>query len=79
MITGGASGIGLALAEKCLGYGMSVIIADNNAENLTAARKRSPGLETVEMDVGKIEEWGKLKVRFGVSIFLDPARGREGD
>lgn len=26
VITGGASGIGLALATKCAGYGMSVII-----------------------------------------------------
>jgi len=27
VISGGASGIGLALAQKCAGYGMSVIIA----------------------------------------------------
>ena len=26
LITGGASGIGLALATKCAGYGMAVII-----------------------------------------------------
>ncbi len=64
VITGGASGIGLALAEKCVGYGMKVIIADNNAENLKAAKKRSTGLEIVEMDVARIEEWGKLKVCF---------------
>ena len=27
LITGGASGVGLALAKKCAGYGMTVIIA----------------------------------------------------
>jgi NAD(P)-dependent dehydrogenase (short-subunit alcohol dehydrogenase family) len=62
VITGGASGIGLALAIKCSGYGMSVIIVDNNSSNLAAAKKAIKGkVETVEMDVSKVEDFQKLK------------------
>jgi short-subunit dehydrogenase involved in D-alanine esterification of teichoic acids len=62
VITGGASGIGLALAAKCAGYGMSVLIADNNGTNLSSAQSSIKGkVETVEMDVSKIEDFEKLK------------------
>ena len=36
VITGGASGIGLALAKKCAGYGMRVVVADRDAAALAA-------------------------------------------
>jgi short-subunit dehydrogenase involved in D-alanine esterification of teichoic acids len=62
VITGGASGIGLALAIKCAGYGMNVLIADNNSANLSSAKSSIKGkVETVEMDVSKIEDFEKLK------------------
>jgi NAD(P)-dependent dehydrogenase (short-subunit alcohol dehydrogenase family) len=62
VITGGASGIGLALATKCAGYGMSVLIADNNSANLSAAKSSIKGkVETVEVDVSKISDFEKLK------------------
>jgi hypothetical protein len=64
VITGGASGIGLALATKCAGYDMNVIIADNNASNLKAAKESVKGkgkFETVEIDVSKLEEYEKVK------------------
>ncbi|KAL2069734.1 hypothetical protein VTL71DRAFT_14413 [Oculimacula yallundae] len=62
VITGGASGIGLALATKCAGYGMKVIIVDNNASNLSDAKETINGdVETLEMDVSKIEDFEKLK------------------
>lgn len=62
LITGGASGIGLALATKCAGYGMRVIIVDNNASNLSFAKSAIKGeITAVEMDVGKIEDFEKLK------------------
>lgn len=62
MITGGASGIGLALATKCASYGMNVIIVDNNGANLVSAKEAIVGrVTTVEIDVSKIEEFEKVK------------------
>ncbi len=42
VITGGASGIGLAAAKKLAGLGMNIVIADFNDETLQAAHAR-PG------------------------------------
>lgn len=75
LITGGASGIGLALATKCAAYGMSVIIIDNNNPNLSAAKSAINGkVTTVALDVSKIEEFEKLKEKvvneFGGKIDL---------
>jgi NAD(P)-dependent dehydrogenase (short-subunit alcohol dehydrogenase family) len=62
VITGGASGIGLALATKCAGYDMNVVIVDNSSSNLYAAKKAIKGkVDTVEMDVSKIEDFERLK------------------
>ena len=64
VITGGASGIGLALATKCAGYGMSVLITDINASNLAAAKKSIKGkVDTFVMDVSKLEDYEKLKAK----------------
>ncbi|KAI1135312.1 NAD(P)-binding protein [Hypoxylon sp. FL0543] len=62
VITGGASGIGLALAQKCVGYGMKVLVADWDAKGLDAA-KESLGEDaaTVRVDVSKVEDWGEIK------------------
>lgn len=70
LITGGASGIGLAMAKKCYGYGMNVAIVDNNKEGLSAAEKSiGEKVATYPMDVAKIEEWkdlkGKIERKFG--------------
>lgn len=49
---------------------MNVIVVDNNNANLESAKKAIKGnVETVEMDVGKIEDFEKLKVG-GLSGFL---------
>lgn len=75
LITGGASGIGLAVAQKCLGHGMKVLIADRNATQLAAAKQASgDALSTVEMDVAREEDWAKLQRRVdtdfkGVHLF----------
>ncbi|RDW72063.1 hypothetical protein BP5796_08097 [Coleophoma crateriformis] len=62
VITGGASGIGLSLAEKCASYGMNVLIIDNNGSNLNSAKEALAGkVETCEMDVSKTEDWEKVK------------------
>ncbi|KAI0156406.1 hypothetical protein GGR57DRAFT_81427 [Xylariaceae sp. FL1272] len=61
VITGGASGIGLALAKKCAGYGMRVLIADWNTDNLEAAKKElGDSASTVQMDVSQLEDWKKV-------------------
>jgi NAD(P)-dependent dehydrogenase (short-subunit alcohol dehydrogenase family) len=62
LITGGASGIGLALAKKCHGYGMRVAIVDINKGHLELAKK-SVGERTsvFARDVGKMEDWAGLK------------------
>ncbi|EPQ62646.1 Bgt-1599 [Blumeria graminis f. sp. tritici] len=64
VITGAASGIGLALARKCAGYGMNVIMVDIDAANLAAAKATMTGpVETVTMDVGKIEDYQALQCK----------------
>ena len=51
LITGGSSGIGLALAERFLARGNRVIICGRRAEKLQAARDRFPGLHIRRCDV----------------------------
>ncbi|KAI1820893.1 hypothetical protein F4861DRAFT_33560 [Xylaria intraflava] len=75
VITGGASGIGLAIAKKCIGHGMRVLIADLNEKNLAAAKSAlGNGASTVQIDVGKFEEWTALREKvikeFGGQINL---------
>ncbi|KAM0327403.1 hypothetical protein ACHAQA_005689 [Verticillium albo-atrum] len=64
LITGGASGIGLAVARKCLDHGMKVLVADKNASQLsTLKRTSSNDVSTFEMDVSHAEDWVKLQNR----------------
>lgn len=64
VITGGASGIGLALAKKCFGHGMKVLIADWDDETLGAAFSNVGGeVGTIKVDVSKLEDWATLKSR----------------
>jgi NAD(P)-dependent dehydrogenase (short-subunit alcohol dehydrogenase family) len=62
LITGGASGIGLAIARLCKKHGMKVVIADYSEENLkTAEEALGPDTTAYRIDVGRVEEWKKLK------------------
>lgn len=76
LITGGASGIGLAVAQLCLKHGMRVAVVDRNEESLTLAKKElgSPDVEVYEADVSSEKQWGPLKekveARFGGVDFL---------
>lgn len=65
LITGGASGIGLAVAKKCLGHGMKVLIVDND-DGFLASAQRSLGEDkvlTAKADVSSLEDWAHLKKR----------------
>ena len=80
LITGSASGIGLAVAKLCHNHGMRLALVDNNAKDLEQAKEffandgRSGEVEIYEMDVSKVEEWKGLKEkvleRFGGVDFL---------
>ncbi|KAF1999229.1 short chain dehydrogenase/reductase [Amniculicola lignicola CBS 123094] len=63
LITGGASGIGLAVAQLCVRHGMKVAVVDKNGETLGLAKTvlDSSDAEMFEADVSKGEEWGVLK------------------
>ena len=60
VITGGASGIGLAAAKRLSGEGMIVVIADANQEALAGARSELEAagakVEAVRMDVARSDE-----------------------
>lgn len=76
LITGGASGIGLALAKKCITeHGMRVLVADRDDELLRAAPRHifhqdiknttssNSLLTIVKADVGKPADWAVLRAR----------------
>lgn len=51
LVTGGASGIGLALAARFLHAGSTVIVCGRRADKLAEAQQRHPGLHTRVADV----------------------------
>jgi NAD(P)-dependent dehydrogenase (short-subunit alcohol dehydrogenase family) len=63
LITGGASGIGLALAKKCLSHNMRVLIADLSSSSLSQAAStlNSSDLSTVQADVSNPSDWDAVK------------------
>ncbi|KAI4127781.1 MAG: hypothetical protein LQ347_004459, partial [Umbilicaria vellea] len=68
LITGAASGIGLAVAQLCRKHGMNLALVDNNSQNLDQAKKSLAAdragevqIEGYCMDVSKIEEWKDLR------------------
>ena len=67
VITGGASGIGLGIAERCVQEGMKVVIADINAEDLKKAEaqlKASGGtVISVPTDVAKLSDIENLAAK----------------
>ena len=82
VITGGASGIGLAAAKRCAKSGMKVCIADVGAERLASAEKQlaaiapsgAASVMATATDVSRVEEVAKLEAavreRFGGTDLL---------
>ena len=58
LITGGSSGIGLAIARKCIEEGATVVITGRNQDKLLKAAEKigSPLLKTLVWDVSKVFE-----------------------
>lgn len=88
LITGGASGIGLAVAKLARSHGMSIALVDVNAASLNDARGHLGGgahVETYIADVSQVAAWSELRSkvhqRFGVVHFLhlNAGIGAKGD
>ena len=56
LITGGTSGIGLALATRYLQDGNAVIICGRNKDKLDKVVRENPGLKTILADVSREED-----------------------
>lgn len=68
LITGGASGVGLAVAKLCRSKGMNLLLVDRNAEALEQARldiagegAAEPRVVTSVADVSDLASWEALK------------------
>lgn len=65
LITGGAGGVGYAVAQLCRKHGMKLALVDYNAENLAKAKEElnSSDVETYHVDVSKLDQWQDLKAK----------------
>ncbi|KAK5130172.1 hypothetical protein LTR08_002426 [Meristemomyces frigidus] len=66
LITGSASGVGLAVAKLCASHSMNLILVDNNTSKLDEAKSTlsssSKGsVDTHAMDVASLSDWSALK------------------
>jgi NAD(P)-dependent dehydrogenase (short-subunit alcohol dehydrogenase family) len=81
LVTGGAGGIGLAIAREFLGEGARVLVADRDRDGLTALPERVPDpgrVEVIETDLaapGAAAELGELaeKRLGGVDVLVNNA------
>lgn len=60
LITGGSSGIGLELAAALLRRRNTVIVTGRNPAALESARRKLPGLVTIQSDVAEVEAIAEL-------------------
>ncbi|MGB0922407.1 MAG: SDR family NAD(P)-dependent oxidoreductase [Alphaproteobacteria bacterium] len=77
IVTGGASGIGLAVAQKLAGFGMTILLADRDEEALARAASTIDGAVTHKTDVTNADDWAALKQKAGglppVSVLINNA------
>jgi uncharacterized oxidoreductase len=75
LVTGGGSGIGLAVAKALLARGNAVIACGRDAARLESARRDAPGLEVMVCDVAKPDDVRALAESLGdrVSILVNNA------
>ena len=60
LITGGSSGLGLALAARLLAMGNTVIVTGRDQAKLDRTKKQLPGIYTIQSDVSRPEAIGQL-------------------
>lgn len=78
LITGGASGIGLALAERFLRADSEVAVCGRRADKLAEAKEKHPGLRTFVCDVGQASDrvalldWAKREMP-GLDVLVNNA------
>jgi NAD(P)-dependent dehydrogenase (short-subunit alcohol dehydrogenase family) len=60
IVTGGASGIGLAAARRFVGHGATAIIADIDFARATAIASESEGIVAMALDVVEDAQWTRL-------------------
>ena len=74
LITGGASGIGRALAARFLQEGNRVIVTGRDAAKLAAAQEKLPGLTTMRADMTDAAALDRLAAAFpDVSVLVHKA------
>ncbi len=77
LITGGGSGIGLAIAQQFLINQANVIIVGRNKEKLAKAKTKHPKLETIVCDISdttQVKELAnQLKNKGGIDILVNNA------
>lgn len=88
LITGAASGVGLAVAKLCASHGMNLHLVDNNTSMLKDAKdaiSTKGSLETHSMDVASLSDWSSLKSALEKSntkldfLHLNAGIGAKGD
>lgn len=71
LITGGASGIGLAVAQLCSKAGMRVAIVDYNKQTLDLAQKSlGSEVQCLQADVSQESDWKSVREKVGDVDFL---------
>ena len=60
LITGGATGIGFAIAEALVNSGNEVIICGRRENKLKEAENKLPTIHTISCDVSRVEERRRL-------------------